>query len=593
MLDVRGQQCLVVGGGGVALRKVEGLLGDGAVVTAVAPEPMEALRQLATDDRLTLEVRPYQNGEASGYSLVFAATDDRGVNRQVSEDAKAAGIWVNVADDPELCTFQLPARMQRGPLQLTVASAGEAPFVVRRLRQVLERRFGPEWAEWIEAAARFRDSVRQLKLSGTELEARFDAFFKATVDPETLTARLLSAEQERVLLQHGPGPEGTVAASDDPTTERPSTAAVGGSVGWVSLVGAGPGDPRLLTLRGYQRLMSADAVVCDRLAATVLPGELPPQVELHWVGKQAGRHPVPQDQINALLVRLARQGKRVVRFKGGDPFVFGRGGEDALALREAGIDFEVVPAVSAGIAVPAYAGIPVTHRGEVVRVTMVTAHEAVKSGGHQVRWDLLAADPHGTFIGYMGVTSLPKVVERMLAAGMAPATPAAMIERGTTAGQRTVRCCLSELPEKVSQACLQPPGLFIIGPTVRHAEQLSWFTERPLFGQRLVLVGQGDELGERLELAGADLVFVTLPVTPAARVVMSAIPLTGCVLRSADEVDALDEERDGAGWGSDVQAWCLTAATADRARALGWPQVQQLAETDLVAAMSSRGRVLD
>ncbi|MBI4880850.1 MAG: siroheme synthase, partial [Planctomycetes bacterium] len=330
MLDVHNRLCLVVGGGGVALRKVTGLLAEGARVTVVAPAPMPALEELGKEQSVRLERRPYRQGEASAYSLVFAATDDRAVNRQVFDDAGAAGVWVNVADDPELCTFHLPARVRRGALQLAVASRGEAPFVVRRLRQVLERRFGPEWAEWVDAAARFRRAVRDRRLSEAEQEARYDAFFAGTVDAHALTARVPTSAEEESFL------EGLRAAPAAPAVPGPAPAACttapeGESPppGLVSLVGAGPGDAGLLTLRGRNRLLAADCVVYDRLAATALPCDLPARVELHCVGKQADRHPVPQEEINALLVRLAREGKRVVRLKGGDPFVFGRGGEEA------------------------------------------------------------------------------------------------------------------------------------------------------------------------------------------------------------------------------------------------------------------------
>jgi uroporphyrinogen III methyltransferase/synthase len=332
-------------------------------------------------------------------------------------------------------------------------------------------------------------------------------------------------------------------------------------------------------------------VIYDRLAATVLPCDLPAHVELHCVGKQAGYHPVPQEEINALIVRLAREGKRVVRLKGGDPYVFGRGSEEAEDLRAAGVPFEVVPGVTAAVAVPAYAGMPVTHRQEAVRATLVTAHESAKSGGPQVRWELLAQDPHSSLLGYMGVTSLPKVVEQLLAGGMDPQMPAAMISRGTTSAQHVVTAAVSELPAAIVAAELEPPALFIIGPTVRHARHLDWFDSRPLHGQRLVMVGSGGHLGADLEFAGAELVEVPLPVTPSSRVVMGALPLSGCVFRNEEEVEALDEERQGLGWEPEVVAWCLGAETAERARRLGWKKVVELggamAEVDLVSALLS------
>jgi uroporphyrinogen III methyltransferase/synthase len=338
--------------------------------------------------------------------------------------------------------------------------------------------------------------------------------------------------------------------------------------------------------------MAADVVVYDHLAETALPCDLPPRVELQSVGKKAGHHAMPQDEINALLVRLGKEGKKVVRLKGGDPYVFGRGGEEAEALADAGVRFEVVPCVTAAVAVPAYAGIPVTHRKEVVRVTMVTAHESKKRGGPQARWDLLASDRHGTVIGYMGVTSLPNVVNNLLSYGMDPKTPAAMIERGTTSRQRVVRSPVEDFPDACEKAGVEPPALFVIGPAVKYADKLDWFGSRPLLGERVVVVAPAGAVSESLEAEGVDVVEVPLPVTPAARIVMGALPLSGCVFRNVDEVDALDEERDGPGWGVDVVAWCLHPDAAARARDLGWKKVE---ETDgpenrevLIAAMTRR-----
>jgi uroporphyrin-III C-methyltransferase/precorrin-2 dehydrogenase/sirohydrochlorin ferrochelatase len=573
MLNVRDRPCLVVGGGGVALRKVEGLLGEGARVTVVAPQPTAGLEQRAAEGRIVLEHRAYRPGEATAYSVVFAATDEREVNRRVFEDAKSANVWVNVADDPDLCTFHLPSRVQRGTLGLAIASAGEAPFVVRRLRQVLERRFGPEWSEWIEAAARFRRAVRQLGLDLAEQERRYDAFFSATVDGDRLSARVPTVGEAEALARGGLAAPASATAQ---ATTRDGAAAAEKPVGLVSLVGAGPGDPLLLTLRARQRLLAADAVVCDRLALTALPCDLPASVHIHPVGKEAGNHPVPQAEICALLVRLARAGSRVVRLKGGDPYVFGRGGEEAMALTEAGIPFEVVPGVTAGIAVPAYAGIPVTHRREAVRVTLVTAHEAKKSDGPQVRWDLIAADPHATLVGYMGVTALPTTVRALLAAGMDPSTPAALVHWGSTSAQRTLRAPLSRLPEAAAHAELGPPALFIIGPTVALAESLDWLARGPLAGRRVLMVGPPDERAETLDLGGAEVVVVPEPLTPAAQLVIGALPVTDCILRHPHDAEILDEERDGPGWSPRVVTWCLGPEASERARLLGWQNVEQL-----------------
>ncbi len=573
MLIIRGRRCLVVGGGGVALRKVQGLVEEGAEVTVVAPVVVNHLEAMAERQAIRLERRAYVKGEAAGYALVFAATDDPAVNQLVFADAERAGGWANVADDPEAAAFHLPARVRRGPLQIAIGSAGEAPFVVHRLRRLFERRLGDEWGEWLESAARFRAAVRALGLPRPEREARYDRFFDATVDPGALTARVPSAEEEACWL------EGCDDAEPDRAPDhRAPLRAAGTTTGLVSLVGAGPGCPGLLTVRALERLRRADVVVYDRLAAAALPCDLPPHVILHPVGKTAGNHPVPQEEINALLVRLAREGRRVVRLKGGDPYVFGRGGEEAEVLVSEGVPYEVVPGVTSGIAAPAWAGIPVTHRRESVRLTLLTAHEAIKGDGPQVRWDLLAQDAHATLVGYMGVTALPQVVERLLAAGMDAATPAALVEQGTTSAQRSVVSTLAGLPAAVCDAGLKPPALFVIGPTVAHAQRLDCVARRPLAGHRIVVPTSADGLALALEDAGADVVHVPLPTSPAARIVMDALPLTGCLVRSPAEVDWLDDERGGAGWSDAAISWCLGPEAAQRARRRGWRRVVELAE---------------
>jgi uroporphyrin-III C-methyltransferase / precorrin-2 dehydrogenase / sirohydrochlorin ferrochelatase len=569
MLDLCDRRCLVVGGGGVAVGKVEGLLAEGARVTVVAPRAVASLERRARDGVIALHRRAFVDDDLEGFQLVFAATGDHAVNQEVVRAAHARGAWVNVADDPELCDFHLPARVQRGSLQIAVASGGQAPFVSRRLRQLLERKLGLEWSVWIEAAGRFRRAVRAMGLSHDQAEARYHRFFAATVDEDRLKARVPSAEEEASWLCSGQA-SGAALPHDAPLAERTRP------TGFVSLVGAGPGDPRLMTLRGSERVRAADAVVYDALAAGSLPADLPDTVELHCVGKQAGDHPVPQDEINLLLLRLAREGKRVVRLKGGDPFVFGRGSEEAEVLKAAGIPYEVVPGVTAGVAVPACAGIPVTHRGEAVRVTLVTAHTATRASGAEVRWDELARDPHATLVGYMGVSRLAEVAERLVDAGMNPATPAAIIQAGATARQRAVYGTVSDLPGAAQEEKIEPPAIFVIGPTVKHASILDWFTARPLFGERLGLFDAEPELLSALDMAGADLVRAALPVTRATRVAMRAVPLSGWLFETAEQVCALDEDRDGPGFCATAVAWCRTREAARRARELGWRRVEEL-----------------
>ncbi len=583
MLSLRDRPVLVVGGGEVALRKIEGLLAQGARVTVIAPEPAQEVDALAREGGIELRRRRYEAGDVAGFVLVFAATDDREANGRVCADAREAGLWVNVADDPEYCTFHLPARVQRGAMQLAVASDGGAPFVVRRLRQMLERRFSAEWSEWIEAARRFRQAVRALGLSHAAAERSYDTFFAGTVDAEKLRARVPTTAELAAWL--APRQDDAAARAATTTSEaallpfaRRTGLVSGPPAGLVSLVGAGPGDPGLLTVRARVRLLEADAIVYDRLAVTALPCDLRPDVALHAVGKEAGHHSVPQEEINALLVRLALAGKRTVRLKGGDPFVFGRGSEEAEALRSAGVPYEIVPGVTAGIGATAYAGIPVTHRGESVRVTFVTAHESVKGDGPQVRWDLLAQDANATLVGYMGVANLPDVAGKLIAAGMPASTPAALVAQGTTASQRMVVSTIGGLHAAGVAAGIRPPAIFVVGPTVRHAAALEWFGRRPLSGERVGIFAPSSDHGQALDVAGAGVVEMPRPLTPAARVVMAAAPLTGWLLRSPEEVEALEEERGTAGWDSEAHAYCLGAATAERARALGWRNVVALAQ---------------
>jgi uroporphyrin-III C-methyltransferase len=404
--------------------------------------------------------------------------------------------------------------------------------------------------------------VRGLDLPREAQERAYDRFFGASVDSDRLRARVpASAEIARWLETRGGGPRRIVPFAP------PVRLAPAPRPALVSLVGAGPGDPGLLTVRARQRLLAAAAVVYDRLAAAALPCDLGADVELHCVGKEAGHHSVPQDEINALLVRLSLEGKRTVRFKGGDPFVFGRGGEEAEALRSAGVPYEVVPGVTAALGATACAGIPVTHRRESVRVTLITAHEC--GSGDRARWDLLAQDRDATLVGYMGLSKLEAVTARLVAAGMPPGTPAALIAQGATPSQRTVVSTLGGLHAAGVAAGIAPPALFVIGPTVHHAATLDWFASRPLSGERLGLFAPAGDLGEALDLAGAGVIEMPRPLTAAARVVLEAAPVTAWVLRTAREVDALDDRRA-------PRAFCIGPATAARARQLGWSDVVEL-----------------
>jgi len=265
--------------------------------------------------------------------------------------------------------------------------------------------------------------------------------------------------------------------------------------GIVYLVGAGPGDPGLITVRGARLLTACDAVVYDYLIPDELVVTLAPEVEKHYVGKRAGQHSLSQEKINALLADLAETGKRVVRLKGGDPFVFGRGGEEAAYLREHDIPFEIVPGVTSGVAGPAYVGIPTTDRERASFVMFLTGHQAADRAVSGVPWEWVARASNGTLVIYMGATELPAIVEQLIESGMSPDTPACMIERGTFPTQRMVSSILKKLPKEAAEAGLKAPALTVIGRVVEMSETLQWFERRPLFGLRVMVTRPADQAG--------------------------------------------------------------------------------------------------
>ena len=354
------------------------------------------------------------------------------------------------------------------------------------------------------------------------------------------------------------------------------------SQGKVYLVGAGPGDPGLLTLRGRDALAQAEVVVYDALISTRLLDFAPPSAERIYVGKQAARHTLPQAEINQLLVDKAREGKRVVRLKGGDPMVFGRGGEEALALVEAGIPFEIVPGVTAAIASAAYAGIPVTHRGLASGVAFITGHEADDKPDSSLDWETLARWK-GTLVFYMGVANLAVIAENLIAHDMDPATPAAVIHWGTTPRQKVLTAPLGNLPGKAAEADFTPPALILVGEVVRLRDHLQWFEKRPLFGRRIVvtrsraqasdLVAQLEELGAETIEAPAIRIEPPKDVRPLCEAVRNVADFDWIVLTSVNAVEAIFETLAAEGLDARALAGCRLAAigpaTAERLRGFG------------------------
>ena len=466
-LEVTGRRCVVVGGGAVAEGKVRALLDAGAAVVVVAGDVTAGLAELARRGEVERIERGYRRGDLAGALLVFT-TGDRAQNAAVFAETESEGVLCNAHQDSAHCHFASPTVTRRGDLMVAVSTGGRAPTVAGHVSDALAAGLPDELGALIDLVAEIRaegvapaDTAERARLWRRALD--FDVLGLLGGGQWEAARRLL-----RAVLAGGGGaadevPEPPVPGSE-PVEDPPCGAAGAGAGGWVSIVGAGPGDPDLITVRGRAALDAADVVVHDRLVhPALLSGRLAVDV-----GKEPGRHPVPQEGINALLVALARQGKRVVRLKGGDPFVFGRGAEEAEALAGAGVPFEVVPAPTSAVAAAASAGIPVTDRRWSSSVAIVTGHCA--SG--DVDWAALATAVD-TIVVLMGLGRLGEIAGRLIAAGRSPHTPAAVVENGSLPTQRVITAELGELPGAAARAGISPPALIVIGDVVRVRDRIA------------------------------------------------------------------------------------------------------------------------
>lgn len=452
-LDLRGKHALVVGGGDAAARKAALVLAAGAWVTVVSPEPLaSAFNELSGIKRLIHRRESFAPSHLKGMALVFAASGSEVLDRQVYEAACARHLPVNVIDKPEMSSFIMPAIIDRSPVVVAVSSGGKAPVLSRLLRARLETLIPAAYGRLADLVARFKARVRQ-RFPTAEGRRRFweDA--------------LLSPIAEMVFLGREQEAEAALARMLEEGANAPNR-------GEVYLVGAGPGNPELLTLRALRLMQQADVVVYDRLVSPSILDMCRRDAERIYVGKKCNNHTLPQEEINHLLVRLAKEGKRVLRLKGGDPFIFGRGGEEIETLRENGVPFQVVPAVTAAAGVAAYAGIPLTHRNYAQALIFVTGH--LKDNSMNLDWDMLCR-PGQTVVVYMGLKGLAKLCHEMITHGLPPTTPAAAVQQGTTPNQKVVIGTLDTLPALAAKADLKPPTLIIVGDVVKLHDKLHWF----------------------------------------------------------------------------------------------------------------------
>ena len=454
--DLRGRRVLVVGAGPVAARKIAPLLDAGARVVVVAVALGEQVSDWLAAGRIAHLAPQFSPDQLDAVWLVIAATDDHPLNARIRAEADARRVFCNVVDQAALCSFQVPAVIERGPIRVAVSSGGTAPVLARQIREQLESLLDDTLGPLAELMARWKSRVRARL---PELPAR-RRFLESLANGEV-----------GQLLRHGRVElaEAAMAQALDQVQVRSS--------GRVSLVGAGPGDPGLVTLKALRRLHEADVILHDRLVDSAILKLARRDAEFIEVGKRAGGACTPQDTINALLLHHARAGRRVVRLKGGDPFVFGRGGEELAFLRWHGVDCDVVPGITAALACGAYAGIPLTHRDHAQSLRLVTAH--CRDSLDTLDWRALAEERQ-TLAIYMAVGRLDTLQAKLIEYGRAPDTPIAIIENGSRPDQRVVVGRLDALADCARAHALQSPALIIIGEVAALAESLHWFGAPPL-----------------------------------------------------------------------------------------------------------------
>jgi uroporphyrin-III C-methyltransferase/precorrin-2 dehydrogenase/sirohydrochlorin ferrochelatase len=447
--DVKGQPCLVAGGGVVALRKVRLLLRAGASIRVISPEINQELVDLLDDTSNEYSLRSVLDSDVKNVSFIIAATDDESVNHHLSALARQRKIPINVVDNPGLSSFIFPSIVDRSPVIISVSSSARSPVLTRFLRTKIEALLPSTLGQFAEFLGRFRDKVRR-SISGI---ADRRHFWESVVDSPI-------AE----LMYSGRHKDAELALE-----KAMDTWSLDEKQGEVYLVGAGPGDPDLLTLRAVRLMQQADIVLYDNLVAEKILDLVRKDAGREYVGKRRADHALPQEEINDKLVRLAREGYRVLRLKGGDPFIFGRGGEEIEKLAENNIPFQVVPGITAASGCASYAGIPLTHRDYSQSVRFVTGHP--RAGEESLQWQELVHE-NQTIVFYMGLAGLEDICQNLIAHGKPQDTPIALISKGTTPEQRIFTSTLKKMPQLISASDVHAPTLIIVGDVVMLRDRL-------------------------------------------------------------------------------------------------------------------------
>ncbi|MFT5550308.1 MAG: uroporphyrin-III C-methyltransferase/precorrin-2 dehydrogenase/sirohydrochlorin ferrochelatase [Candidatus Azotimanducaceae bacterium] len=452
-LTIRHKACLVVGAGSIAARKIGLLLKAGADVSVVASEIGSEVSELEKQGAIRCLLRNYEPTDLKGIKLVIAATNNAQLNADISIMAQAENILVNVVDNPELCSFLMPSIIDRNPIQIAISTGGASPVLARLIRSKLEASIPSAYGELAKLVENYRTKVKQA-FANVDLRRRFwESVLEGPVSEFALSGRMNEAETMlSELIQ---------SADPDPKYQ-----------GEVYLVGAGPGDPDLLTFKALRLMQKCDVVVYDRLVSEPIMALVRRDAEKIYAGKASANHSISQENINQLLVRLAKQGKRVLRLKGGDPFVFGRGGEEIGELIEDDIEFQVVPGITAASGCTTYAGIPLTHRDHSQACIFVTGHRKVD--GDDLNWAMLS-HANQTVVFYMGLDNVQRICDALKKHGRHENTPAALIEKGTTPDQRVLVGDLNTLPDLVKNNNVRAPTLIVVGEVVDLHSQLNWF----------------------------------------------------------------------------------------------------------------------